>query len=311
LFPVPFYVLAIASISVVGIAIAQQNPRKAARQNANAQAQPGQTQPGQPGAEGQPQPTDLGAQFEAQGNDGLHAKSVDPKGAFAQAGLQQNDKIIGVEGYAFNNPRQLDAFLWSQAGRPVPVMIEREGKRYTIEVNVPMASAQGAWLGVYLSENDPNAKGARVTQVYPGGPASRAGVQMGDVIMQINKQPIAGSADAVMILREFKPQAKVDLAIHRNNEDMDIPVVLASRHFGYQSQYGPGQGGQPGQPGQPGQGDPNGQGEDDHNQFHQIPPHAMQLEHDRRSAEQHERIEDEIRQLRDEVRKLRELLEKK
>ena len=48
-------------------------------------------------------------------------------------------------------------------------------------------------------------------------------------------------------------------------------------------------------------------GEDD--EFGNIPPHAMQLEHDRRMAEQHQRIEQELVKLQEEVRKLREALQ--
>src|SRR5438874_3786419 len=42
-----------------------------------------------------------------------------------------------------------------------------------------------AWLGVFLSERD-NERGATVAHVYPSGPASRAGLQPGDVIQEIN-----------------------------------------------------------------------------------------------------------------------------
>jgi hypothetical protein len=47
----------------------------------------------------------------------------------------------------------------------------------------------------------------------------------------------------------------------------------------------------------------------DDDDYGRIPPHAMGLEHDRRMAEQHQRIEMELRKLQEEVRKLREALQ--
>jgi hypothetical protein len=48
--------------------------------------------------------------------------------------------------------------------------------------------------------------------------------------------------------------------------------------------------------------------EHEHDEFYDIPEHAMELEAHRRLAEQHERIENLIQQLRGEVQALREEL---
>jgi len=80
-----------------------------------------------------------------------------------------------------------------------------------------------------LNEGGPNSTGAHVTQIFPGGPAARAGIHLGDVITQINQQPVAGAAGAVMTLREFQPQAEIELSIRRDQEELQIPVVLGSR----------------------------------------------------------------------------------
>lgn len=253
----------------------------------------------------------LGAQFEAKGDQGLSVANVQQNGLLSQAGLRQNDRIISADGRAFTNPRQLEAYLWAQSGRQVPIIVERGNQRYTVQANIPMHGTNSGWLGVFLDEGDANDKGARVTQVYPSGPAARAGIQVGDVIKLIDTQQIAGSADAVMLIRELQPKAEVLFTVERGKEELKIPVTIGSRgNFNYQSFYA-------GSQQDPNQG-PQGQqfnGNDprngDFNQFNGVPPHAMQLENDRRNAEQHQRIEDEIRALRDEIKQLRELLEKK
>jgi membrane-associated protease RseP (regulator of RpoE activity) len=195
--------------------------------------------------------------------------------------------------------------LWAHAGRPLPFVVERDGQQVSLQSTIPMPTNEGGWLGVFLDEGDPNIKGARVTQVYPAGPAARGGLHIGDIITQIDAKPITHSADAVMLIRELQPKSEVVLTVVRGKEEEKVTVTVGSRNNSiYQSFYGGSQhqnfqGGQ-----QPG--DPNS-----FQQFNGVPPYAMQLENDRRMAEQHERIEEEIRLLREEIQKLREALQKK
>ena len=84
---------------------------------------------------------------------------------------------------------------------------------------------------------------------------------------------------------------------------MDATAVLASRdsYIFHQTAYAD-------EGGRGGRTFDRESGDDD---FGNIPPHAMQLEHDRRMAEQHERIETELRKLQEEVRLLRAAIERK
>jgi membrane-associated protease RseP (regulator of RpoE activity) len=159
-----------------------------------------------------------------------------------------------------------------------------------------------AWLGVFLNQRD-NERGATIAQVYPSGPAARSGLQSGDVIQQINGQQIASGNDLVGTLEQLHPGDKAELSVLRNNEPSKLTVTLGSRNaFGYGGGQQERLGGRGGQ--FAGQFD---EGEDSYN----IPLHAMELEHNRRNAEQHQRIENEIAQLREEIRQLRETLQRR
>jgi len=330
--PAPLQGLAIASMFLLGIAVGGQNqdepkaaqPKPAANDRAQPRAGQGETAT-------EHQRAVLGAQLDAQGDQGLRVTSVEQNGLWARAGLRQNDRIISVEGQTINNPRQLEAWLWSQAGRQIPVIIDRGGQRYTIQIAIPQNGPDMGWVGLNLDEGDADVKGeaetkgARVMQIFPNGPASRAGLLPGDVITKINDKPVEGAADAVLQIRELQPQSKATFAVMRDKEELKLDVTVGNRATsGYQSFYGqqPGfqQGQQGFQQGQQGQFNPNDprfagqqqfQGQQGDNMWHGVPPHAMQLEHQRRMAEQNERIENELMQLREEVKKLRELLEKK
>jgi membrane-associated protease RseP (regulator of RpoE activity) len=359
-----------AAAMLVGLARGQAT--QSTRENpgsATSTQTPATSQPGQPAAQPSAQPTfqqsgqsatqqagqqagrqpanqngSIGVKFDnaARGEKGLRVESVDPNSPAAEAGIQANDQIISADGRPFKRSRHLDTYLSAQAGRPVPLVIERNGRQSMVEVMPMPIQGDHGWLGVLLEEHDqtasnppagqnaqkgqnaPNAqnganrKGAEVAQVAPDGPAARAGLRPGDVIVQVNGKEIDDPAELVADIHEMKPQTKAEFTVVRDNQEQKIPVTVGNRSEEYaegqpgegQGQFGPGQFGAPfpGQfpPRQFPQG-PNGQfagGQQfgNPNAAQQFPQQLM---------EQNQRIEQELRQLRDEVKQLREQLQKK
>jgi C-terminal processing protease CtpA/Prc len=158
-----------------------------------------------------------------------------------------------------------------------------------------------AWLGVFLSDRD-NDSSATVAHVYPAGPAARAGIQSGDVIQQVNGQQVSSGQDLVAALEKMHPGDKAEINVLRNNEPTKLTATLGSRDSFISRNRSldrfSGRGGQ-------------GSQYDENEDMYNIPLHAMELEHNRRMAEQHQRIETEIAQLRDEIRQLRESLQRR
>jgi membrane-associated protease RseP (regulator of RpoE activity) len=158
-----------------------------------------------------------------------------------------------------------------------------------------------AWLGVFLNERATE-RGASVSHVYPSGPASRAGLQSGDVIQQINGQQVTSGKDLIDALDQMHPGDKAEISVLRDNEPTKLTATLGSRDsFVYRSSNMDRFSGRGWQGGQ----------SDENEDLYNIPLHAMELEHNRRMAEQHQRIETEIAKLRDEVRMLREALQRR
>ncbi len=301
-----------------GAADAQQTPANTAKQAAGQPVAAAQAQPNATKREAAAERRDakrakrqvkgMGVQLEAKGDQGLQVSSLEDNGIAARAGLQQNDRIISVDGYAINNPRQFNAYLASHGGRRVPIVIERNGQRLNVDITPPTLAGDTAWLGVFLDEGDSKVKGARITQVYPSGPAARAGLHPGDTIVSVDGQKIEGSHDLVMLVQEMEPRSTSEFVVVRNDQEVKIPVAYGSRdsfvaanqnaYGGHATYYAPQ--------------DQNGQyAQREHSEFDDVPPHAMSLENDRRNAEQHQRIEEEIRQLREEIRQLREELKQR
>jgi hypothetical protein len=83
-----------------------------------------------------------------------------------------------------------------------------------------------AIIGVQLERSSGTA-GARVREVSPGGPAERAGVRNGDVIVAVNGTDVRGKESAqrvIGLLREVKPGEKVDLSVMRNGKNRELIV---------------------------------------------------------------------------------------
>jgi C-terminal processing protease CtpA/Prc len=259
----------------------------------------------------------LGLSFgqSAQGQGGLVLNDVQQGTTAAQAGLRAGDQIVSIDGRSINNQQQFYAYLGGQSGRQIPLVINRGGRQFTIQLSPDQGDGDVAWLGVFLQDSQDREgaqEGAQVTQIYPAGPAARAGLRPGDVITSVNDQQIGSSADLISTIEEEQPGSRAELTITRNNQEMNLPVTLGSRDsfawVGQRDDQGGGQGGQYTSSQYGGQSSQSGSsGRDDH--FANLPPFAMQLEHERRMYEQHQRIETEIAKLQDEVRQLREALQ--
>ncbi len=73
----------------------------------------------------------------------------------------------------------------------------------------------------------PKPQGALVNSVEKGGPAEKAGIEAGDVILRFDGKPIAASEDLPRIVGGTKPGAKVTAQIWRNKASRDVQVTVA------------------------------------------------------------------------------------
>jgi len=68
--------------------------------------------------------------------------------------------------------------------------------------------------------------GALVANVTPGGPAAKAGLERGDVILSLNGEDVNGPDDLSVHISEMAPGAVAHLKVFRNGQDQDIAVTL-------------------------------------------------------------------------------------
>jgi S1-C subfamily serine protease len=93
-----------------------------------------------------------------------------------------------------------------------------------------LSSNAEPWLGVKLASAP--IRGAMVGSVVPGSPAAAAGIRPGDVITQLDTQPIVAPAILTSAIAGMQPGDKVDLQLQRGASQYTVNVALASHPAG-------------------------------------------------------------------------------
>jgi S1-C subfamily serine protease len=104
----------------------------------------------------------------------------------------------------------------SNVVRAVTADLERDGR------------VRRAYLGVSTGPAR-SGTGARVTTVVPRGPAARAGMRAGDVIVRIGTAPVAGSEDVSEAIFAARPGQRVHVVYRRAARRRAADVRLARR----------------------------------------------------------------------------------
>ena len=73
----------------------------------------------------------------------------------------------------------------------------------------------------------PKPQGALVNSVEKGGPADKAGIEAGDVILRFDGKPVNSSEDLPRVVGGTKPGSKVAIQVWRNKAARDLQVVVA------------------------------------------------------------------------------------
>ena len=94
------------------------------------------------------------------------------------------------------------------------------------------------WLGVETQELTPqlaesfglnNIRGLILAGVFPDGPASKAGLQAGDLILAFNDMSIISGLDSMRNIAEVKPGSVVKVNFLRNGESLTTDIIVGER----------------------------------------------------------------------------------
>ena len=155
---------------------------------------------------------DLLKAFKLDDTHGALVSDVMTDGPAAKAGLQRGDVIIGFQGNKVQDSTELPRMVAAIApGTTVQVEVLRGGKKMTIPVALgTLAEEKEAAAKLQPSDVEEsgglrveaitpelarslrldNGKGVVVSRVAPDSPAAEAGIQRGDIVREVNRQPV-------------------------------------------------------------------------------------------------------------------------
>jgi S1-C subfamily serine protease len=87
-----------------------------------------------------------------------------------------------------------------------------------------------AWLGVYPQGND---GAVAITAVVPGGPADRAGLAQGDLVLSVDGQSVTSLRELYRAFWRKEPGQPLDLQVLRDSQIRVVHVVAGDRYDFY------------------------------------------------------------------------------
>jgi len=117
--------------------------------------------------------------------------------------------------------------LEKTTGRPLE-QIERDWKAWVLKRKVPTINTapDSAVLGVRFGAST---YGCMIEEVVPSGPAEKAGLKAGDIIVAFGGQEVTDQQSILQMLAAQKPGDRVIVTVRREGGDVDVPVVLGRR----------------------------------------------------------------------------------
>jgi serine protease Do len=160
--------------------------------------------------------------FDMKKAEGALISDVDPDAPGAKAGLRTGDVITELDGKAVTDAGELQMLVaQKRPGETIHLQIVRDSKPTTVAVTLEALGGgkgteiagsehgKGRW-GLSLADLTPDARnevqvqpsvhGAIVEDVKPGSPADNAGLQRGDVIMEVDRRPVKSASDVAQAL---------------------------------------------------------------------------------------------------------------
>jgi serine protease Do len=169
---------------------------------------------------------------------------VESNAPAAKAGIKTGDVITAVNGKKVNDPRELRLMIGSMApGTKAHMEVNREGHTKAFDVQLGEMPPGAADEGAETSSEEPaqpekttvfggvavtnitedirtalnlpkDVQGAVIADIDDGSPAANSGLREGDVIQEVNKQPVKSAKDLLVISKKLKPTEKTLMRVY-------------------------------------------------------------------------------------------------
>jgi len=144
--------------------------------------------------------------------------------------VNAHGELVGINTFIISNSGS-----FAGAGFAIPSQIARA----TVEQLIQHGKVDHGYLGISMNDVTPDnahffnladATGAIVAQVTPDSPASRGGVQTGDVITQLNGEMIANGSALQIAVSQMAPGTKIALGVIRDRKPVTLNLTVGEFH---------------------------------------------------------------------------------
>jgi serine protease Do len=176
---------------------------------------------------------DLAQSFGLAKPEGALVASIDKDGPAAKSGLERGDVVLKFDGKDVHDEHELPVLVANTPiNKKVPVEVVRNGKHQNLEVTVgelkeaPVQTAKaeepGTNWGMQVGDITPEIanqfhldvnKGVVVRHVSPDSPAADAGIQPGDLILEVDHDKVASVNDFLAKAKAVKSSNKSALLL--------------------------------------------------------------------------------------------------
>src|SRR6266850_1482743 len=110
--------------------------------------------------------------------------------------------------------------------------------KMVLEQIVRSGSVTRGWIGVEVQEITPpvaesfklaGTRGALIAGVLRGGPADKAGIKPGDVLLEVQGKPVADPAAMLNLIAALPPGSPATMKVKRQGQDVDASVTVGRR----------------------------------------------------------------------------------
>ena len=146
---------------------------------------------------------------------GLHGDYHKPTDDLQFVNFEGMEQVLEV---SYN----LSDHLLRASKRPVLTPKRASGDRELVS----RRAAERAYFGVGV-DNNFKGEGARFSYVADGGPAAEAGLQAGDVLLELDGRAVVSGERAGAMIQQRRPGETISAKVRRNNRILDVKIRLS------------------------------------------------------------------------------------
>jgi serine protease DegQ len=134
----------------------------------------------------------------------------------------------------------INAAIYSQTGGSVGIgfAIPVSTAKTVLEAIIKNGQVVRGWIGVESQDITPEladsfglgrSSGAIIAGVVRGGPADRAGIRPGDILLNVDGKQVANTSDMLNLIAQLVPGGKAQMTVMRKNRQSTLAVTVGKR----------------------------------------------------------------------------------